>query len=539
MKKIITIVISIIIASTLNAQTVLQTKSISIFNDGKSFVIKEGTVDTKENQYTIEEMPNALMGTFWFTGRNSRIKQVVSSLQEVDKPIERKANSFSDLLYANKGKEITITTTDDKTYRGIVEDFDLPETINSLLRIKEAELSKYQIAGGSLNIFPTTQVFSFKMADKWISLSPMDIRAIEFTSKPNYNVNSSIKVKKPVINVEFTSGKKQGLNMMYLQNGISWTPTYLLTLLTDTQANLTLQAEVINDVEDIKDTEINFVVGVPNFRFANQPATLNTWTQFVQGITTMLGVNNRAMVATRTMADAAYEMAAPEFNPTNEAQENEGLYLYTIKNAGLEKGSRAHHTLFESKIKIKHQYECILPNSNHRISFHDGASYTFDARYNNVYHSIEITNDTKNPFTQGSVMIVNGANGKPIAQDQLRYTGTGMTTSIKLTQFQDVRVENKENVKTISNDFTRINNINYRLVTVDGEITITNSQKKDLNFSISKAIVGKLNSVSEKHTKNSNVMSHDINPLESFNIKMLLKGNETKKINYTYQIHVR
>jgi hypothetical protein len=238
------------------------------------------------------------------------------------------------------------------------------------------------------------------------------------------------------------------------------------------------------------------------------------------------------------MVQADSAMGVPAFNPDNEAEESKGLYLYTVRNATLEKGSRAHYTLFESKVNIKHLYECILPVNN-RGGFHEGASFTFDARYNNVYHSIEILNNTKNPFTTGSVMIINGANGQPVAQDLLRYTGTGLTSSIRLTQSQDIRVENKENVKNISNDFTRINNINYRLVTVEGEITITNSNNKDLNFSLSKTVIGKLGFVSEKHTTTSQVIGHDINPIESFNINMILKGNETKKVTYTYQIYTR
>src|SRR5215469_16031221 len=146
MKKIISSIIMCvcaIAAVSLNAQSVLKTKSISIFKDGKSFIIKEGTVETKDKEYVLDKIPNALMGTFWFSGKNSYIKQVVSSLQQVDEPIERKANSFADLLYANKDKEIMITTNDGKTYSGVVEDFDLPEEINSYLKLKEAELSEY------------------------------------------------------------------------------------------------------------------------------------------------------------------------------------------------------------------------------------------------------------------------------------------------------------------------------------------------------------------------------------------------------------
>ncbi|MCL2155373.1 MAG: hypothetical protein FWH53_06885 [Leptospirales bacterium] len=548
MKKIISSIIATIIviaamavAVSLNAQSVLKTKSISIFKDGKSFIIKEGAAPTKDKEYMLDKIPNALMGTFWFSGRNSYIKQVVSSQQQVDEPIERKANSFSDLLYANKDKEIVITTNDGKIYSGVVEDFDLPEEINSYLQLKEAELAEY--AGGNFKIFnPANQVFSFKMNNKWLCLSPMEIKSIEFTTKPDYIVKSKIKVKKPVIKIEFEKGGDQGLNIMYLQDGISWAPTYLLTLLSDTEANLRLQAEVINDVEDIKDTEINFVVGIPNFKYANQPATLNTWTQFAQGLSSRVGYDNKfsnAIVASQVYSEQVNdEMVALPFNESNEAEENEDFYLYNIKNINLDKGARAHYPLFESKVKIKHLYECSLPVSDNR-SYYEESSYTFDMKYSNVYHSIEILNDTKNPFTTGPVMIVNGVTNKPVAQDLLKYAGTGLTTSIKLTQSSDIRVEEKEKVKQVSNDYIKIDNTKYKLVTVQGEVTIINSKNKDLNFSLSKTVIGKINTVSEKHAVTSRVKRNDVNASESFNIKMLLKGKETKKVTYTYQIYVR
>ncbi|MCL1865552.1 MAG: hypothetical protein FWF73_07055 [Spirochaetes bacterium] len=537
------------VAVSLNAQSVLKTKSISIFKDGKSFVIKEGSVPAKDREYMLDKIPNALMGTFWFSGKNSYIKQVVSSQQQIDEPVERKANSFSDLLFANKDKEIVITTNDGKTYSGVVEDFDLPEEINSYLQLKEAELSEYYAAprGGSFVIYnPATQVFSFKMNNKWISLSPMEIKSIEFTTKPDYMVKSKIKVKKPVIKIEFEKGGNQGLNMMYLQDGISWTPTYLLTLLSDTEANLKLQAEVINDVEDIKDTEINFVVGTPNFKYANQPATLNTWTQMAQRLSSSSGYDSKfsnQMVSAKVYRESAdYAMEAPAFNQNNEAEENEDFYLYNIKDINLDKGARAHFPLFESKVKIKHMYECSLSTMNKNRDRYDDdedESYSFDAKYNNVYHSIEILNDTKNPFTTGPVMIVNGVTDKPVAQDLLKYAGTGLTTSIKLTQSSDIRVEDKEKVKQISNNYIKIDDSKYKIATVQGEVVIINSKNKDLNFSLSKTVIGKLNSVSEKYVVTSRIKRNDVNQSESFNIKMVLKGKETKKVTYTYQIYVR
>ena len=61
---------------------------------------------------------------------------------------------------------------------------------------------------------------------------------------------------------------------MYLSRNLNWTPTYLIELVDEEKARLTLRAEVINNTEDIENTNVNFVVGVPNFKDANQYSSL-------------------------------------------------------------------------------------------------------------------------------------------------------------------------------------------------------------------------------------------------------------------------
>jgi hypothetical protein len=51
--------------------------------------------------------------------------------------------------------------------------------------------------------------------------------------------------------------------------------------------------------------------------------------------------------------------------------------------------------------------------------------------------------------------------------------------------------------------------------------------------------MGTLKNVSEKYTSSSKVLNNNVNPIETFNIKITLKAKETKKINYTYQVYVR
>ena len=77
--------------------------------------------------------------------------------------------------------------------------------------------------------------------------------------------------------------------LMYFRPGVRWIPTYRVDLAEDDVeddaankegevpeklARLDLQAEIVNEAEDLIDMPIDIVVGVPNFRFKSVPSPL-------------------------------------------------------------------------------------------------------------------------------------------------------------------------------------------------------------------------------------------------------------------------
>ena len=62
--------------------------------------------------------------------------------------------------------------------------------------------------------------------------------------------------------------------MMYFPSGRAWIPTYRVNLGEKEGkkvANIALQAEILNEAEDLVDVPVDIVVGVPNFRFRRHP----------------------------------------------------------------------------------------------------------------------------------------------------------------------------------------------------------------------------------------------------------------------------
>src|SRR4029077_3318895 len=65
---------------------------------------------------------------------------------------------------------------------------------------------------------------------------------------------------------------KTELTMGYLEHGLGWTPSYMISLTDDKTAQITMQAVVLADAEDLKDADVFFLVGVPNFVYSNTRA---------------------------------------------------------------------------------------------------------------------------------------------------------------------------------------------------------------------------------------------------------------------------
>ena len=520
MKKLILFALALLFGFQLMAQSELKTKSVSIFKNGKSFVIKEGNVSTNNNIYTLHDIPDALFGTLWFAGKQSKVVQVTSELLKVYESVEYKASNFIDLLYANRGKNCTLTTHDNEIYVGEVEDFNRNEDYKELALL-------------------------IKTANKWISIKPASIKSIEFATKPSNTFEVTGKINKPLINVKFAKDGNQSLSVMYLQNGLSWAPTYLLELMSDTQANLKLQAEVINHVEDMKNTNIHFVVGVPNFKFEDVASTLTSFVERNYSGRDMAGYKTYSNNMVQMESSSYSEQIMDEDDVHSNINASEDFYFYTVNNVTLEKDIRAQYLLFNSPIGIKHVYECDLSpvedERKHR-KYNNGSQFSFDTKRSNVFHSIEISNNTNSPFTTGSVMIVDGKTQRPLAEDMIKYTGIGQTSSIKLTQSPDIRVEEQEKIINIQENAREQDRYSYNLLTIESEITIVNTKKQDIEMSIQKTISGVSKNSTVKYDSKqmpADNNSDDINPQDRLNFKLNVKSRQTKKFSYTYEMYTR
>jgi len=508
-----------------------KTSSISIFKNGTAFFIKSGKVNTENSVYQMKKnIPPALSGTYWITSPAGELNFLSTYMDTLKTQKEVVANSIVDMLNANLGKKVRLHIGKEEVIEGTVQD----------VGIKQAD----QAAAARYNIV------SFRMDGQWMTLLSNEIRRVEFFEQPNQLLEQKNQEVKPILEVNFSSAKKeQALDMMYLSKGLNWTPIYLIELTGEEKARLTLRAEVVNNIEDIENTDVNFVVGVPNFSYADDYSALIDLAvpELFQARSagSFANLSNRAQTQSIGYILAQdIEFATPPAATSGlQGSAEEDLYFYTMKNMSLKKGGRGHYPVFTADINIAHIYECNLPQNNAQKNYYQ-SDYLFTPNPNKVFHSIKVVNDTPYPFTTGPALVVKKeTETKPISQDRLNYTSVNGNSFVKLTEAPDVHIKQaekatkrEERVKKLTKNKT---DYYYDLITVEGQVKAKNYKDKKIDLNIRRAIIGELKKSSTKWLKAERInTSGNLNKTTDVCWETSVKAGEELTITYSYQIYV-
>ncbi|HTB31540.1 MAG TPA: DUF4139 domain-containing protein, partial [Bacteroidia bacterium] len=382
---------------------------------------------------------------------------------------------------------------------------------------------------------------------------------IDFMEQPVYNLTSKENMR--VTHIEFKDDKESSLNLMYLQKGISWFPTYLVDLGPDNKATLTLTANVMNDAEDLDNADVSLVVGVPNFKYSNILSPLTS----SQAVTEFIAELNYQVLAGTSLSTGIMSNMAQQTVNYNSPEKNdemndfekpgeqfdlggtvqEDLFFYRLNDISLKKGGRGFYTVLKEEVPFRHIYETELNtnaqqdgyyNSNGGDSFDNSTQNT-----NKVYHSIELENTSKLPWTTGSAMVVKPVDGNPgpLSQDMLTYTPMKAKVCVKITEAPDIQVKDAEVETTREERKKIVQKIAYDLISVDANITVKNYKNEDIDLTVRRTINGDLQSCSTDWTSKKIVnLYRSANITNNVKWDIHLKAGEEKKITYKYQVYV-
>lgn len=498
-----------------------QTSTLAVFKNGTTFFVKKLKVDASTGTWRMKEIPKATFGTLWYTAQGNSIKSIGSFQEEITE--KQDVESIFGTLKANIGKRaiISISTSvgnAEKTLDGTIE-----EVKNTLLL--------------------------FKTNNQWLNIEPSNIKSVMLFEKPATMYDS--KVSKRIIQLEFAKpNKEQSLEMMYLQKGITWVPSYAIDLLNDTKAKITLRATLLNDVEDLKNANLNFVVGVPNFAYSylESPLTSNesvaTFINTLNSNSNYYPTNRRSDITSQSLSNAMVQYNDDDEEEINfkgmDGQDAEDLFFYNLPNVTLPKGGRAFYDILQAEVDYQHIYEIEIKGNTENSNY--SKDYTQEEASNEVFHSIRLKNDTKMPWTTGTALITKPINNQsnPLSQDKLSYIPVGGKGKLKITVAPNISVKHSEREVTRIEDQKKKDGYAYDLVTVEGKIELKNYKDKNIKLNIARKITGEAQKSNEKwEAKKLFDVYRGVNSFTQTEWEVDLAAGQGKEITYEYKIFVR
>ena len=537
----------------------LTTERVVIFKDGYGLFVKSATATADSlGVVRTDHVPEAaVLGTFWAIPQESALKSTIAEWVETVKTKNEEGSCLStiDLLRANIGKTLTLgrNGTNPQLTGKIIEVLDAPAAPT----VTRAQLSASGIESGPYEVPLARRGGELFVID--VDEGPEKGRLVlhigSVSSLSGKEVithcvrGSEVATRTKRLSFDFgreAAGKAVTLRIFYFTPGVRWIPTYRVDTGNSAKAEVSLQAEILNEEEDFAHAALDLVVGVPNFKLkdAISPMSLE------QALRSTLSRSMPSLMGQNMMSNAMFSQRAGERfsgNDEVEVEDTRGsvmsmaaqlggetqqdFFVYPVKGLALKKGARAVVPLWRHSVPQRHVYTVELGNSHQTYSDQAGHQLT----ENKVWHRLELTDDTDMPFTTGAAMMMQGA--IPLGQDLLGYTSPGGTTQVPVTIAVNMRANQIEQEVSRKQDVLTVDRRQYTLVSKKGRIQLVNKQKHKAITQVVLRSAGKIDHASHNGKVVLNEQSQ-VNHNSAVSWEVVLEPGQALSLTYDLALYL-
>jgi hypothetical protein len=536
----------------------LKTERVIVFKDGYSLFIKHGTATTDKNgEVFTDDVPDAaVLGSFWAVPEEGRLVSMLAGWKTTknseEKPLP--CREPIEILLANKGKRAKVELHDKTLYQGVIHEVLVDKTQTAL---GQPQLESLDLASSAVKpkavplssrvdrLAPpptdehtlatiTGSNFVLRTEEGDVLLPVSQVRSIsvkEMQTTLAKTLTTSKKTKR--LSFKFEGGEqKRSLTLMYFRPGIRWIPTYRISLHDKEDkkkrdaakgdekgpaksATVSLQAELLNEAEDLDDVPIDIVVGVPNFRFRGTPSPLVLESvlrnALAEAAPDLMGNG------TQQFSNSMYTQRSGEFR-RNQAQANavadggnvqlpgeltaggaQDLFVYNLPKLALGKGDRIAVPIFTTDVPYRDIYTWdvhVTKQDNAAAPSGSGTQSPLVLSKNEVWHQIQLINTTNVPWTTGAAMIMEG--NQPLAQELLTYTPPKDEVRVPLTVSVDTRGSLTE--KEVGRELKSIQweGYNYARIEREMRLDLCNNKPIEIEAEITLHVGGKVDKASHE-----------------------------------------
>ena len=494
------------------------TKRISVFLNGIVFFQKSGTLDASSNQVKFNEFP---VGNF--TGKDQ--------VKEYDHYGKDTSVLFGSVRFSSTTNPLLQMTVFDEAVQ-------IPVAITSLTAMLSNNLDKnihFTLKGDSTSysgkaISLINGFLLVKMEKGWKQVELGAIDFLDFDEAPNLSQDKA--VRKKVLQLDFERKEKSvPVNLTYFQKGIAWLPNYHLQLLGDNKAKLSLKASILNEIEDLQDVTVDFVMGIPSFSTVKEPLFSN---QSLEGF--MGDIEHppkfRTSYGSRSIVEAERggRNVGHSYNTHEEGVgiagdlSGEDQFAYTRAKLNVPKGSRMLIHLLDTEITYEDIYSVQLKKSFSRGSGN-----------NIVWHSIKFKNNSGLPLPTGTIAFIKQEEDiiSPISQNKLDFVPAGLFGGVRMTQVPDITVFDTEKSIQVEEKAGQ----KAKLYTVEAILSISNFKRRAVTLEVNQKIEGELLSSSDPWTIKALGIQQKLPQKQSHEVrwKIPLQAGEQKKLIYSFK----
>jgi hypothetical protein len=483
----------------------LPVREVSVFKDGFGLVTIEGDLPVgPDGDVAYDAVPKAVVGAFWPTAApgGPALKSAAVGRRRVR--VEKTALDQRELIEANLGAEVFISELGQPPYPATL--LGVPERSSEELARTSApdqpERSGQKAAMFFVRKAEGTKAVNFDRVTDVVFRSPpkTQVTAEELRDSVTWRLDWQGRARTPTAKVALS----------YVQKGLRWQASYRVEIDGAGGAVVALTATLVNDLADLDDVDVNFVVGAPRLDFADhldatvlddavrqmayQSARQNDYSS-----NRLQFFSNASQLVVPGPDDAGVsEVEAGAGGPSLPGDRAEDLYVFAAKGVTLRRGGRLALRVAEWRLKYADVHKLdlgIAPPRELQRNCDDRrrAQIAKLVAAPKAVHHLRLVNSGAQPLTTGPAAIF--SNGRLLGQSLLTYTAAGAATDLAMSAAVDLRVKRDDRRSEPIANAIKFGGDSYARVDVEGKVTISNFSTKKVTLEVSREALGALDLV--------------------------------------------
>lgn len=479
-------------------------REVTVFKDGNSLVRTEGELPVgPDGNVVYDAVPQALLGTFFpYAVDGGPRLSGAAAVRTTVAPV-RTALDLRGLIEANVGADVFVRLSGEAR---------TPATILGVLERTVDEQRRNAPPGAEAPSAERGSTVLLRTADGVVPVAFDQLRDVAFRSPPKttlavperrdaleWRLDWGAAPRSPTARVGFSC----------LQKGLRWLPSYRIELDGRGGALVVLHATLVNDLADLEDVAVNFVVGAPRLDFGGEldPIALDRTVQQLATANPQWASNalQNPVGAFSNMSQVVLPGGYQPVDPSTvdaatgdlDAARAEDLYVFSARGVTLPRGGRLALRVAEWRVKADEIHRLKLPatppaeavrNADQNVR----AELAKLAALPKVVRHLRLANPGPHPMTTAPAAVFK--EGRLLGQSALTYTAVGATTEMPLSVAVDVRTRRDDRVVATTPEAEPksflFEGLHFPRVDVAGALTLTNYGPKPIELEVSREIVG-------------------------------------------------